>query len=172
MFVGTAIAGAAIASQSTALPALAQENPDAEIIRLSDRILELRDQADVIDEESIWPFEPRCVEIAEAGRYTTGRAEHQAIWDEICKHRRDTGMEAAAEEQGVLFDEADVLIKKLWSIPAKTEEGRQAKVWALFRHVMPADWFESDRDAEWEIQMARKLLLEFAGMDVSDLIAA
>jgi hypothetical protein len=37
---------------------------------------------------------------------------------------------------------------------------------------MPNGWDASDREADWDIELTRKLLFEFAGMDGADLIGA
>jgi hypothetical protein len=58
----------------------------------------------------------------------------------------------------------DVLIKQMFAIPAHTADGRRAKVTVLFTCIMPSEWrTETDKDADYEIEMARKLLIEFIG---------
>ena len=46
---------------------------------------------------------------------------------------------------------------------AHTPEGRRAKVEVLLTCIMPSDWRKSDDDADYEIEEARKLLIEFVG---------
>lgn len=46
---------------------------------------------------------------------------------------------------------------------AHTPDGRRAKVEVLLTCIMPSDWRESDDDADYEIEQARKLLIEFVG---------
>jgi hypothetical protein len=144
-------------------------NPDAEIINLSDQIVELNDRADVYYDEHCAAFEQWCQEMRYRARLAD-EAGRELIVREIERRGQETGAEIAVDEHDKLIDAADPLIKKLWLIPAKTIEGKQAKVRALFRHVLCKDWLASDHDAEWDIEMTRKLLFEFAGMDGGELI--
>jgi hypothetical protein len=109
--------------------------------------------------------------MTEAGRYASD-AELSIIWENVGKYATETGLEQGIEEISALMEQADSFIRTLWPIQAKTKEGRQAKVRALFHHVLPGNWLASDKDADWEIEMARKLLFEFAEMDGTDLIDA
>jgi hypothetical protein len=65
-------------------------------------------------------------------------------------------------------DKVDELIKRMWSIPATTPEGRQAKFLVLLNFVLAGhwsvqdgDWREGDWAADWHIRMTRYLLIEF-----------
>lgn len=51
----------------------------------------------------------------------------------------------------------------MWSTPARTQEGRRAKLLVLLGHIMTGSWRECDSDADWEIQKARDLMIEFVG---------
>ena len=43
-------------------------------------------------------------------------------------------------------------------------EGRRAKALVLIGSVMGrSDWLASDKDADWDVEMARNLLVEFVG---------
>ena len=50
-----------------------------------------------------------------------------------------------------------------------TQPGRAAKVRALIIHVLRTEWRGPGRDLDWEIEMPRKLLGEFAGMTEEEL---
>jgi hypothetical protein len=58
------------------------------------------------------------------------------------------------------------------TIAAATPAGRAAKVRALLAHVCPDTWRGPSSDLDWEIQQARALLGEFAGMSEEELTMA
>jgi hypothetical protein len=49
----------------------------------------------------------------------------------------------------------------MWTTPARTPEGRRAKVLVLLGCIMPGDWREVE--ADWGVKEARDLLIEFVG---------
>jgi hypothetical protein len=49
----------------------------------------------------------------------------------------------------------------MWAIPARTPEGRRAKVLVLLGTIMPRDWREIE--ADWGVKEGRDLLIEFVG---------
>jgi hypothetical protein len=55
------------------------------------------------------------------------------------------------------------LVRQMWTIPAITEAGRAAKVRVLLNTIAPTKWGDNDKDADWDIEMTRKLLIEFVG---------
>jgi hypothetical protein len=55
------------------------------------------------------------------------------------------------------------LVKEMWTIPARTSEGRRSKLLVLLACVMGGDWTVVDKDADWDVKMARKLMIEFVG---------
>ena len=67
-------------------------------------------------------------------------------------------------------DRVGKLIERMWAIPATTPEGRQAKFLVLLDHVMGGDWLEPDGPADWHIEMARKMMIEFIGGEPAALL--
>lgn len=65
--------------------------------------------------------------------------------------------QALAEQAG--------LIEQAILVPAQSQADAAAKVRMLLEHVMPASWRGADADLDWEIAMARRLLLTLAGLD-------
>jgi hypothetical protein len=62
------------------------------------------------------------------------------------------------------YREMDKLVAQMWSTPAHTPEGRQAKVWVLLGCILRGDgWRETDDRMDYEKQRARDLLIEFVG---------
>jgi hypothetical protein len=55
------------------------------------------------------------------------------------------------------------------SIPATTQAGRAAKVRALIVYVMRSEWRGPASELDWDKEMARALLGEFAGMSAAEL---
>ncbi len=51
----------------------------------------------------------------------------------------------------------------MWSIPAQTPEGRRAKLLVLLGDIMTDGWSEHDGNVDWDIKMARDLMIEFVG---------
>jgi hypothetical protein len=60
------------------------------------------------------------------------------------------------------------LLKQIWSIPATTPEGRQAKFFVLLNFVLDPEWRQGDWAAEPHIKMTRDLLIEFVGGESAD----
>jgi hypothetical protein len=56
----------------------------------------------------------------------------------------------------------EALVKRMWAIPARTPEGRRAKVLVALR-LVPDGWRERDEKAEYGILKARELLFQFVG---------
>ena len=83
----------------------------------------------------------------------------------------EVGRDAAIEERAELDLEIDRLWIRMTTIPAATPAGRAAKVRALLTHVCPSEWRGPSDDLDWEIQQARALLGEFAGMGEEELAA-
>jgi hypothetical protein len=67
------------------------------------------------------------------------------------------------------FARMDALIKQMFAIPAHTADGRRAKATVLLTCIMPSEWrTETDKDAD--IEMARKLLIEFVGGEPGEML--
>lgn len=68
--------------------------------------------------------------------------------------------------------EQAALVERLVSTPARDTADAAAKVRMLLEHVMPACWRGAEEDLDWDIAMARRLLLSLAGLDpMADPIA-
>jgi hypothetical protein len=52
----------------------------------------------------------------------------------------------------------------MWLTPARTPEGKRAKLLVLLGYIMcDDDWREDNAGADWDIRMARDLMIEFVG---------
>ena len=63
------------------------------------------------------------------------------------------------------------MFKRLMAMPAATQPSRAAKVRALIVHVMHGSWRGPASELDWDKEMARALLGEFAGMSAEELEA-
>lgn len=61
--------------------------------------------------------------------------------------------------------EQTVLIERLILAPTRDQGDAGAKVCMLLDQVMPKSWRGADEDLDWDIAMARRLLLSLAGLD-------
>jgi hypothetical protein len=57
----------------------------------------------------------------------------------------------------------DALIKQMFATPARTAEGRRAKVIVLLGCVIGDEWRLDDKETEYRELMARNMLIEFVG---------
>ncbi|ODT14144.1 MAG: hypothetical protein ABS35_35695 [Kaistia sp. SCN 65-12] len=73
--------------------------------------------------------------------------------------------EVTSEETDTILDEHSALVEKALAMPATSDDDRAKQVRMLLNHVMPASWLGADEDLDWDIAMARRLLLKFAGLD-------
>jgi hypothetical protein len=64
----------------------------------------------------------------------------------------------------------DALIKQMFAIPAHTADGRRAKATVLLTCIMGSEWTETDKDADYDVEMARKLLIEFIGGEPGEML--
>ncbi|MCC8937560.1 hypothetical protein H8A99_14030 [Bradyrhizobium sp. Arg68] len=56
------------------------------------------------------------------------------------------------------------LIKKMWTMPAHSAEGRRSKLLVLLSCVMRSGWTVVDAaEADLDVELARKLTIEFVG---------
>ncbi len=73
--------------------------------------------------------------------------------------------EVRNEDNDAILDEHSALVEKALAMPAESADDRAKQVRMLLNHVMPAKWLGADEDLDWDIAMARRLLLKFAGLD-------
>ena len=144
----------------------ANEITDAELLALEEKIFELDERAHAHDEEinqqvEIWRSELERLEEARwnGGPVLTAKERSEAI-RAMPAHQEHVRLASIAEPIAI---ERDQLIKKMWTIPARTAEGRRSKLLVLLSCVMRSGWTEVDKDADWDVEMARKLMIEFVG---------
>jgi hypothetical protein len=160
------IAGAAALTLPAAALSASPADPNAEIVALSAEIVSRAEQADRFRETRIDPFQQRFFAIFDD--LSKPRAE---AWEAACAYSREVGREAAIDAHGDFEQATDGLFKRMMALTATTQAGRAAKVRALFAHVMRGGWRGPAADLDWDKEMARALLGEFAGMSATELEA-
>jgi hypothetical protein len=170
-FLQGAVAAAAIpAASALALPAVAATaapEADAELATLAAELDRLCAIGEEIHARRIDPFTETFLRLMRDG---PGPSKERAAL--AFAYSDEVGRDAAIEER----EELDLAIDRLWirmtTIPAATPTGRATKVRALLTHVCPSEWRGPSDDLDWEIQQARALLGEFAGMSEDELAMA
>jgi hypothetical protein len=141
---------------------------DAELLTLEKEIFAAHDAASVYDDEvirlsEIWQDERRRLDDEfDAGRSYLTSMER---WDLVRAMPEAQEHDRLAKLQRPHHARQDALMARMFDIPAKTAEGRRAKVAVLLGCLMPEDWLltDDDDDSDYPIKIARKLLIEFAG---------
>lgn len=151
----TAVAAAALAG-----PALAGTGNDSELVALCDQVIALRAEANKAN-EAMEALQPEIDRLIQVGRHLY--RDWRDLADEV---RESTGWEAHCTRANDLLSEADVLVRRMWDIKATSDVGRQAKVRVLYAHCVARhnDWESEIGEEDWGVDMARRLLAEFAGM--------
>lgn len=72
-------------------------------------------------------------------------------------------IEGGAHHQAL--EKQTALIERAILAPIQGGGDAAAKVRMLLEHVMPASWRGTDENLDWDIAMARRLLLSLAGLD-------
>lgn len=134
---------------------------DAELLALEAEIVDLRSRADRITVDRVRPHEQNFLDLVEADQLKNA-----------LKYSSASGRDAAIRETEALYRKADKAMRRMWSIPARTDAGRQAKVHILFLHCLGDDWREPDREADWDVEMTRALLCELAGTTAAALLGS
>jgi hypothetical protein len=158
-----------VAAMPVAAPAMTAD--DSMLLKLEEQIFEQYEAAHAHDDEiyrvfEIWTGESKRLcdeatrEIIE-GRTPSLTSEQR--WDLVKampESKEPTRLVGLGEP---FFEKMDALIKQMFALPAHTAGGRRAKVAVLISCVMHPEWTESDEDADYDVRMGRRLLIEFIG---------
>jgi hypothetical protein len=141
-------------------------NADERLLGIGNEIFELKEKIEAFNPEmarlqNIWSDEMcRLYEARLTGELTLSKEEVSAAvaaMPEAIEHSRLVKLQRPFQER------ADELTSQMWTTPARTPEGRRAKLLVLLGHVMADDWSEGGDEADWDIRMARDLMIEFVG---------
>jgi hypothetical protein len=154
----------------TPTPAVALPADDSALLKLEEQIFEQHEAAHAFDDEidrvvEIWTgegirLEREALKEQLAGRPTLTSKERWELVRAMPESKEHTRLAGLADP---FFDRRDALGKQMFAIPAQTADGRRAKVTVLLACVMGSEWTGTDKDADYDIEMARKLLIEFVG---------
>ena len=157
MLVSTAIAGTAVATVAECAAAAVQPD-DSALLELEERIFEQYEGAMAYDAEiirlsDIWTatshrlYEEALSSEVRGGTYLTAQERWELVTDmpESREHSR------LVELQEPHYTEMDKLILKMWATPARTPEGRRAKLLVLLGCILDDHWRVHDGDVDYEI---------------------
>lgn len=136
---------------------------DVELVALLEKVVALNAEAAVAKQASarIWPEIERLAKGDPLWR-SSKLQRHKAASD----YARSSGWDALVEIENDKLEEADDIVKRMWEIPARSALGRQAKLRALYEHCVDAhpEWSDpiGQGGGDWGVDMARRLLAEFA----------
>jgi hypothetical protein len=173
-FVSTAITGAAVANVAAVIsqPALAAPD-DSALEKLEEQIFEQYWGAKAYDDEinrlhPIWVEEAgRLADEVYAGRSTLTADERWALVVEMPEAIECDRLQAL---QSAHFGKVDEIIAQMFATPARTSEGRRAKVMVLLTCIMGSDWTGVDEETDYPERMARNLLIEFIGGEPGEML--
>lgn len=142
--------------------AVAALSEDAHLLMLEERIWKLYELAHERDDD-IYRLHIACADRLKELSETCPEMDGQALWKLIVQTPESKEHSRLVKLSDPYHDQLQELVKQMWAVPARTAEGRRAKVEVLLACAMPADWRDHDGDAEWDVKMARDLLFEFVG---------
>lgn len=156
-----------IASALPVAAVAANSDPDdCRLFEIENEIFELKDKIEDFDPEilrlqGIWRDE--FVKFEETRSRDECAVSRTESWETVTARSSSVEHNRLFMLQRRLREQADQLARLMWSIPARTPEGKRAKVLVLLGYVMGDDWRAHDVDAGHDIRMARELLMEFVG---------
>lgn len=172
-------AGSAVLATGATIPAPAEALPqvpdpilaaidDSALSKLEEYIFEQYERATAFDDE-IYKAHSAWVDEFERLRRETDLTEREclALAGETPQCKEQTRL---CGLQAPFLEKMDALTKEMFAIPAKTSEGRRAKVMVLLGTIMPNDWHEVDKDMDYPERMARSLLIEFIGGEPGEML--
>jgi hypothetical protein len=157
----TALAAAAMPVQQTCAFA-----DDSALVKLEELIFEQREGGAQYDGEitrlqKIWTAEAKRLAVeVDAGRSTLTEDERWALALAMPESKEQERLERL---QKPFHDREDAYTEQMFATPARTPEGRRAKVTVLLRCVMGRDWCSVDAETDYPEMTARRLLIEFIG---------
>jgi hypothetical protein len=161
---GLAAGGTVLALATVTPAAAAGQQDDSALVKLEELIFEQYEGACAFDDEilrlsAIWtPESIRRLESMDGGNLSQKERWKLATDLPECEeHNRQCKL------QEPFYVRMDALIKQMFAMPAHTAEGRRAKASVLLGCIMTDDWRGPDKETDYEIEMARKLLIEFIG---------
>jgi len=166
---GVAAGGAALIG-AAAMAGAAGASPgapnDAALLQFEEEIFDAYHAATSSNEEikrlqDIWHAEgDRLLADMEAGRSDLTAEQRLDLVSAMPEYQEcDRLITISEAHYQRMFD----LVDKMWATPARTDAGRKAKAVVLLGCVIRDDWNRVDAETDYDILMARHLLIEFVG---------
>jgi hypothetical protein len=158
------VSAAALTAGSSAAASI--EPDDSSLLKLEEQIFEKLEAATAYDDEiyrlhEIWTAEYKRLYFESlTGRSALTSKEQSQLVREMPESKEHSRL---VELQEPYYVEMDKLINTMWATPARTPEGRRAKLLVLFGCILDDHWRVHDGDVSYEIQRARDLMIEFVG---------
>ncbi|MDA9400520.1 hypothetical protein [Bradyrhizobium sp. CCBAU 45389] len=162
-----AAAAGAAAAPLAATSALASSDDDGALLQLQEQVFEAWEAWHAHDDEIYGPcgldklrraeYDRLLEQEKERGSYISSRER----WDVVFQNPEVQRLDQLVVLSEQHFERMAALVEQMWSIPAKTEAGRSAKVEVLLTCVM--DWRDPDEAMDWRPLMARRLLIDLVG---------
>ena len=147
-------------------PAAPAAQDDSALLRLEEQIFQAHEAETANDDEikrlfSIWdPEYIRLYGDLDAGRSTMTREEITAHLEKMPEVQEHTRLCLLKHSN---FCTRYHLEQQMRATPARTPEGRRAKLLVLLNFMVADKWMVHDEDAEGDIPEVRSLLIEFVG---------
>jgi hypothetical protein len=161
-----AVLGALASVSGLSIPfVIAPSNdPDAELLAVSAEVLRMSAMTSEFEAAHIEPFNEKFEYLIH-----DDPREWDVRWAEAAAWGRKTGRDAAINKLGDMEREIDLVFRRMIGIPATTQAGRAAKVRIFLVHVGRSNWRGPGGPLDWDHEMARTLLGEFAGMSAEEI---
>lgn len=162
------------AAQASAAPAIAETatttaaDTDADILQLEEQIFAEKEAIDRLHEEiaanACDAEYKRLLDGMSTEGITPSQKKCKEIWNRAYREHPDSvELWRLRDIVNARHDSQERLIERMWEIPAHTAEGRRSKLMVLLANVMGEKWRVRDEDADWDVLMARKMIIEFIG---------
>jgi hypothetical protein len=111
----------------------------------------------IVQSEGKRLYDEALAEEFRQGRYLSP----QERWNRVLVIPESQEYDRLSQLQSAHLLKMEEMIRTMWATPARTAAGRRAKVLVLLGCIMPVGWREIE--ADWGVQEARDLLIEFVG---------
>jgi hypothetical protein len=166
----TLVAAAAVVPAG-ALPILktaeGASGSDAALLVLETTIGELHDEVGRINVERV---DPTRDEFENFFKLWLESSYSQAAEQAMLRFGKESGRDDAIADTDLVFEKVNRLIEAMWTMPAQTNAGRAAKLRVFFKHIALDHFKGPDSELDWDNSLARRLLLEYAGMSEDDAV--
>jgi hypothetical protein len=142
--------------------ATAMTADDSVLLKLEEQIFELYEAAHAHDDE--------IYKVRQESEAISSALTSKQRWDLVAAMPESKEHTRLVTLGKPFFARMEALIEQMFAITAHTADGRHAKVSVLLTCVMGKEWCRIDKDIDYDIKMARKLLIEFIGGEPGEML--